>query len=131
MFAEFEKEIYARSEAGQSLTNEDFSNLWLELNKKYYGPEMEVDDLIGLEWARIPHFYYNFYVYKYVTGFAAATCLAQNVLAGDEEATKRYLQFLKSGGSDYPQHPEDCRRDMTEPKPLVTTLKYSQNCWLS
>ncbi|HPZ21789.1 MAG TPA: oligoendopeptidase F [Bacillota bacterium] len=124
LFAEFEKEIYARSEAGQSLTNEDFSNLWLELNKKYYGPEMEVDDLIGLEWARIPHFYYNFYVYKYVTGFAAATCLAQNVLAGDEEATKRYLQFLKSGGSDYPLNIlKTAGVDMTEPKPLVTTLE--------
>lgn len=124
LFAEFEKEIYARSEAGQSLTNEDFSSLWLELNKKYYGPEMEVDDLIGLEWARIPHFYYNFYVYKYVTGFAAATCLAQNVLAGDEEATKRYLQFLKSGGSDYPLNIlKTAGVDMTEPKPLVTTLE--------
>lgn len=124
LFAEFEKEIYARSEAGQSMTNEDFSSLWLELNKKYYGPEMEVDDLIGMEWARIPHFYYNFYVYKYVTGFAAATCLAQNVLAGDEEATRRYLQFLKSGGSDYPLNIlRTAGVDMTEPKPLVTTLE--------
>jgi oligoendopeptidase F len=124
LFAEFEKEIYARSEAGRPMTNEDFSALWLELNKKYYGPEMEVDDLIGMEWARIPHFYYNFYVYKYVTGFAAATCLAQNVLAGDQEATGRYLQFLKSGGSDYPLNIlKAAGVDMTEPKPLVTTLQ--------
>ncbi len=124
LFAEFEKKIYARSEAGQSMTNEDFSALWLELNKKYYGPEMEVDDLIGLEWARIPHFYYNFYVYKYVTGFAAATSLAQNVVAGDQEATSRYLQFLKSGGSDYPLNIlKTAGVDMTQPQPLITTLE--------
>ena len=123
LFAEFEREIYARSELGKPMTNEDYSSLWLQLNKKYYGPDIIVDDLIGIEWARIPHFYYNFYVYKYVTGFAAATCLAQNVLAGDKEATSRYLEFLKSGGSDYPLN--ILRRagvDMEEPKPLVTTL---------
>lgn len=123
LFAEFEREIYARSEAGKPMTNEDYSALWLELNKKYYGPEIQVDELIGSEWARIPHFYYNFYVYKYVTGFAAATCLAQNVLAGDKEATGRYLEFLKSGGADYPL--SILRRagvDMEKPEPLVTTL---------
>lgn len=124
LFAEFEKEIYARTEAGRPLTNEDFSALWRELNQKYYGPEMEVDELIGMEWARIPHFYYNFYVYKYVTGFAAATCLAQKVLAGDAEATGRYLEFLKSGGSDYPLNIlKRAGVDMTTPEPLVTTLE--------
>lgn len=123
LFAEFEKEIYARTEAGNPLTNEDYCALWLELNKKYYGPEMEVDDLIGMEWARIPHFYYNFYVYKYVTGFAAATCLAQKVLAGDEETIGRYLDFLKSGGADYPLNTlNKAGVDMTEPKPLEVTL---------
>lgn len=123
LFAEFEKEIYARTEAGRPLTNEDYSELWTQLNKKYYGPEMEVDDLIGMEWARIPHFYYNFYVYKYVTGFAAATCLAQKVLTGDGEATGRYLNFLKSGGSDYPLNTlKKAGVDMTTPEPLVTTL---------
>lgn len=124
LFAEFEKEIYARTEAGRPLTNEDFSALWLELNRKYYGPDIKIDELIGIEWARIPHFYYNFYVYKYVTGFAAATCLAQNVLAGDQEATARYLQFLKSGGVDYPLNIlEAAGVDMTEPQPLVATLQ--------
>ncbi len=123
LFAEFEKDIYARTEAGQPLTNEDYSALWLELNKKYYGPEMVVDDFIGMEWARIPHFYYNFYVYKYVTGFAAATCLAQKVLAGDAGTTGRYLEFLKSGGSDYPLNTlNKTGVDMTTPEPLVTTL---------
>jgi oligoendopeptidase F len=123
LFAEFEKDIYARTEAGKPMTHEDYNALWLELNKKYYGPEMAVDDLIGLEWARIPHFYYDFYVYKYVTGFAAATCLAQNVLAGDEEATGRYLEFLQSGGRDYPLNIlKAAGVDMTEPKPLVATL---------
>lgn len=124
LFAEFEKEIYARTEAGKPLTNEDYSALWLELNKKYYGPEMQVDDLIGMEWARIPHFYYNFYVYKYVTGFAAATCLAQKVMAGDGEATGRYLEFLKSGGSDYPLSTlNKAGVDMTKPEPLLITLE--------
>ena len=123
LFAEFEKEIYARTEAGEAMTNEDFSALWLELNRKYYGPGIEIDNLIGMEWARIPHFYYNFYVYKYVTGFAAATCLAQNVLAGDKQATDRYLHFLKSGGSDYPLNILAAAGvDMTVPQPLVTTL---------
>lgn len=124
MFAEFEKEIYARTEAGSPLTNQDYSTLWRELNQKYYGPEMEVDEFIGMEWARIPHFYYNFYVYKYVTGFAAATSLAQNVLAGDEQATSRYLDFLKSGGSDYPLETLiKAGVDMNEPKPLEATLE--------
>lgn len=124
MFAEFEKEIYARTEAGRPLTNEDYSALWRELNMKYYGPEMEVDDFIGMEWARIPHFYYNFYVYKYATGFAAATCLAQRVLAGDKEATQSYLEFLKSGGSDYPLNIlKKAGVDMTVPEPMVTTLE--------
>lgn len=121
MFAEFEREIYARTEAGQPLTNEDFSRLWRELNQKYYGPEMQVDELIGMEWARIPHFYYDFYVYKYVTGFAAATCLAQRVLAGQEVGS--YLEFLKSGGSDYPlQTLKKAGVDMTTAEPLETTL---------
>lgn len=121
MFAEFEREIYARTEAGQPLTNEDFSRLWRELNQKYYGPEMQVDELIGMEWARIPHFYYDFYVYKYVTGFAAATCLAQRVLAGQE--VDSYLEFLKSGGSDYPlQTLKKAGVDMTTAEPLETTL---------
>ena len=123
MFAEFEREIYRRTEAGNPLTNEDYSSLWLELNKKFYGPEMEMDELIGMEWARIPHFYYNFYVYKYVTGFAAATSLSKKVLEGDSEAVARYLEFLKSGGSDYPL--DTLKRagvDMTEPTPLEETL---------
>jgi|SRR5690554_1338385 len=123
LFAEFEREIYARTEAGKPMTNEDFSKLWLELNKKYYGPEMKMDEHIGLEWARIPHFYYNFYVYKYATGFAAATCLAQGVLAGDQGITQGYLEFLKSGGSDYPLNTlKKAGVDMTEPKPMVITL---------
>lgn len=124
MFAEFEREIYARTEAGRPLTNEDYSTLWRELNQKYYGPEMEVDDFIGMEWARIPHFYFNFYVYKYVTGFAAATCLAEKVLEGDQAATARYLEFLKSGGSDYPLNIlNKAGVNMAEPKPLVITLE--------
>lgn len=123
LFAEFEMEIYARTEAGRPLTNEDFSALWRELNAKYYGPEMEEDALIGMEWARIPHFYYNFYVYKYVTGFAAATCLAQEVLSRDSGAVRRYLEFLRSGGSDYPLNTlMKAGVDMAEPKPLEITL---------
>jgi len=128
LFAEFEKEIYVRTEAGHPLTNEDYCALWLELNKKFYGPEMEVDELIGMEWARIPHFYYDFYVYKYVTGFAAATSLAGNVLAGDQEAIGKYIDFLKSGGSEYPLNTlKRAGVDMAEPKPLVATLEVFAN----
>lgn len=102
MFAEFEKVTHAKIEAEEPLTAEEFTNIYFELNEKYYGKSAVVDELIGLEWARIPHFYSNFYVYKYATGFSAASALSKQILTGEESAKERYLNFLKSGGSDYP-----------------------------
>ncbi len=102
MFAEFEMLIHQRAEQGDALTAVELNKIYRELNVKYYGPEMVVDSQIDLEWARIPHFYMNFYVYKYATGFSAAISLAKQILTEGEPAVKRYLRFLKSGGSDYP-----------------------------
>ena len=74
----------------------------MTLNKKYYGESTIVDEQIGLEWARIPHFYSNFYVYKYATGFSAASALSRKILTEGQVAVDKYIEFLKSGGSDYP-----------------------------
>lgn len=102
MFAEFEKKTHALVEQGEALTAERFSTLYRELNALYYGQEVVLDAEISWEWARIPHFYNAFYVYKYATGFSAATALAHGILEQGEPAVKRYLNFLSSGGSDYP-----------------------------
>ncbi|WP_024621650.1 oligoendopeptidase F [Metaclostridioides mangenotii] len=102
MFAEFEKITHAKIEEEEPLTAEEFTNIYYDLNKKYYSKSTVVDELIGLEWARIPHFYSNFYVYKYATGFSAASALSKQILTGEEAAKERYINFLKSGGSDFP-----------------------------
>ena len=102
MFAEFEKITHEKAEGGEPLTSDEFYEIYYNLNKKYYGDSMEVDKQIGLEWARVPHFYNNFYVYKYATGFSAASALSQQILSEGKPAVDRYLEFLKSGGSDYP-----------------------------
>ena len=102
MFAEFEKICHSKVEEGEPLTAEDFINIYYDLNKKYYGESCEVNEEIGLEWARIPHFYSNFYVYKYATGFSAASALSKQILEEGDEAVARYKEFLKSGGSDFP-----------------------------
>ena len=102
MFAEFEKICHEKVESGEPLTAEDFTNIYYDLNKQYYGESCEVNEDIGLEWARIPHFYSNFYVYKYATGFSAASALSKQILEEGEGAVARYKEFLKSGGSDFP-----------------------------
>lgn len=101
MFAEFEMETNAAAEAGEGLTADGLSELYLSLNKKYYGPDMESDPEIALEWARIPHFYYDFYVYQYATGFSAAVALARGILREGVPAVERYKKFL-SGGCSLP-----------------------------
>ncbi len=101
MFAEFEMIVHARSEAGESLTPQDLSQIYYDLNVKYHGEGMTVDQDIEMEWARIPHFYNSFYVYKYATGFSAATSFSKQILEEGQPAVDRYLGFLKSGGSDY------------------------------
>jgi oligoendopeptidase F len=102
MFAEFELKIHELAQAKEPLTPGTFKKLYEELNRKYYGPELTIDPLLSVEWARIPHFYYNFYVYQYATGLSAALYLSNRLLNGGPKEQKAYLQFLKSGGSRYP-----------------------------
>lgn len=101
-FAEFEHYIHEQDAAGQPLTAEFLSQYYLALNKKYYGKAVISDPEIADEWSRIPHFYYNYYVYQYATGFAAANTLAQRVTSGDTAKRDAYLNYLKAGSSDYP-----------------------------
>lgn len=125
MFAEFEKITHERVEAGDALTPENLGELYLELNKKYHGPEVEMDDNICAEWARIPHFYSAFYVYKYATGFSAATAIKQSILEEGQPAVDRYLDFLKSGSSDYPINLlKKAGVDLTTPEPVEKALTY-------
>ncbi len=101
-FAEFEMRTNAMVEAGENLNAENLCALYLELNQKYYGPDMISDKEISYEWARIPHFYYNFYVYQYATGFTSAVAIAHNILKEGAPAVERYKKFLSGGCSDAP-----------------------------
>ncbi|MFE9274138.1 oligoendopeptidase F [Paenibacillus glucanolyticus] len=119
MFAEFEKIVHERAESGESLTPQDLSDIYYELNVKYHGKGMQVDKEIGMEWARIPHFYNSFYVYKYATGFSAATSFSKQILEEGQPAVDRYLGFLKSGGSDYSINIlKKAGVDMSSPEPI-------------
>ncbi|MFZ5652346.1 MAG: oligoendopeptidase F [Bacillota bacterium] len=123
MFAEFEKIIHARAEAGEALTPVYLCGEYRRLNKDYYGPDMIVDDDIELEWARIPHFYTAFYVYKYATGFSAAAALTRRILEEGRPAVSSYLDFLKKGDSDYPLNLlKTAGVDMTTPLPVRDAL---------
>ena len=123
MFAEFEKIIHAKTEAGEALTADSLSEIYLDLNKKYYGSEVVMDDEIALEWSRIPHFYSSFYVYKYATGFSAAASLSKQILEEGKPAVDRYIEFLKSGGSDYPiELLKKAGVDLSTPKPVQDAL---------
>jgi len=122
-FAEFELEIHRMAEAGEPLTADNLCRLYKRLNEDYYGAEVVVDDPIELEWARVPHFYSPFYVYKYATGLSAATALCGQILEEGEPAVARYVEFLKAGSSDYPL--ELLRRagvDLRTPQPVLATL---------
>ncbi len=127
MFAEFELEMHRRVEAGESLTGESLSEIYLDLLRTYHGHDlgvMEIDELYGIEWAFIPHFYRGFYVYQYATGMVASTALAEQVLAGEPGARERYLEFLSSGGSDSPI--ELLKRagvDLTSSEPFDTAIR--------
>lgn len=123
-FAEFEKIIHERAENGEALTADVLCDIYLDLNKQYYGPSMVVDEPIAMEWARIPHFYSNFYVYKYATGFSAAQAIARHILTEGESAVDRYLSFLKSGGSDTPINLlKKSGVDMTQPEPVREAMQ--------
>ena len=125
MFAEFEHLIHQKAQNNEALTAESLTNDYYELNKKYYGTEdIIVDEEIGLEWSRIPHFYYNYYVYQYATGFSAAAALSKGILTEGDPAVERYIGFLKAGSSDYPiEVLKKAGVDMTSKKPVEDALK--------
>ncbi|MDX8362553.1 oligoendopeptidase F [Cytobacillus sp. IB215316] len=102
MFAEYEHLIHQKAQAGEALTAELLTTTYYDLNKKYFGNDLVIDEEIGLEWSRIPHFYYNYYVFQYATGFSAATALSKQILDEGQPAVDRYMDFLKAGSSDYP-----------------------------
>ena len=101
-FAEFEHFMHTEDEKGVPLTSEYLSDSYGKLNSKYYGPAVEEDPEIKFEWSRIPHFYYNYYVFQYSTGFSAASALAKRILSQEPDALENYLAYLKAGNSDYP-----------------------------
>lgn len=126
-FAEFEWRIHQKVERGEALTGDALNELYHEINKRYYGHDKAiciVDDEIQSEWANIPHFFYNFYVYQYATSFTASAAISELILAGDSTATKRYLELLSSGGSDYPINLlKKAGVDMTTSVPFELTMK--------
>ncbi len=124
MFAEFEKIVHQKAEAEQPLTLEVLNEIYRQLNQDYFGERMSIDSQIDLEWARIPHFYSAFYVYKYATGFSAATAISQRILQGEKGALEAYLSFLQSGGSDYPLNLlKKAGVDLSTPQPIQEALQ--------
>lgn len=123
MFAEFEMIMHKKEMDGIPLTEKEISDTYYNLNKLYYGDGVISDDLIRYEWSRIPHFYTSFYVYKYSTGLSSALSIASKVIKGDTETRDKYLEFLKSGGNDYPlEILKKVGVDMTTPKPTLDAL---------
>ncbi len=126
-FAEFELRAHEMAEKGEALTGEALDKLYLDITRKYYGHDKGVsvvDDYIAHEWAFIPHFYRNFYVFQYATSFTASAALSERVLGGDKTATQTYLMFLSAGGSKYPiQLLRDAGVDMTTSEPLQLTMQ--------
>ncbi len=127
MFAEFELDIHERAERGEALTGDRLNDLYLGLLRRYHGHDagtVRIDDRFAVEWAAIPHFYYNFYVYQYSTGIVAATALAAAVQADKPGARARYLEFLRSGGSDYSlQLLRGAGVDLEQPEPYAATFE--------
>jgi len=126
-FAEFEARIHALAEQGQPLTGDTLDKEYLAITRRYYGHDSGVsvvDDSVAHEWAVIPHFYYNYYVYQYATSFTASVALSEKVMAGDQKATEAYLSFLSAGGSDYPiELLKKAGVDMTTPEPMRLTVQ--------
>lgn len=128
LFAEFERTVYQAVEEGKSVTADYLGEVWLSLNRTYYGKDIVPDDRIRYEWARIPHFYTHFYVYQYATGYSAATALAAGLQSDPQEARRKYLAFLAGGGSDYSLTLlQNAGVDMSTPRPIAVTLeKFAQ-----
>ena len=124
MFAEFEALVYDKTEKGMALNSGDLCALYKDIYQKYWGPEMVIDKEEEFTWARVPHFYYNFYVYQYATGFAASEVLAQKVLKEGQPAVEKYLNFLRSGSSDYSINIlAGAGVDMNSPDPILAVTK--------
>ncbi|OHB73991.1 MAG: oligoendopeptidase F [Planctomycetes bacterium RBG_16_55_9] len=125
-FAEFELRIHEKAERGEPLTGDVLTTLYGDILKKYYGHDKgvcHIDDLYAVEWAYIPHFYYNFYVYQYSTSFTASTALAEKVLGKEPGAVEKYITFISAGGSDYPiEVLKKAGVDMTGPEPFAKTM---------
>ena len=130
-FAEFELAIHDKAEKGEPLTGDSLNKIYGDILRKYYGADKgvcQIDDLYSVEWAYIPHFYYNFYVYQYATSFAASTDLSQKVLAKEDGALKKYIEFLSAGGSDYPiELLKKAGVDMTTSEPFDKTIAAMNN----
>ena len=128
MFAEFEKIAHGKSEAGEPLTAEVLCDIYYELNKKYFGEGVVVDEAIALEWSRIPHFYTPFYVYQYSTGFSAAIAISSKILKGEPGIVEKYKKFLSGGSSlDCIDLLKICDVDMTTKEPVEEALKVFEN----
>ena len=118
MFAEFELAIHETVEKGEALSGESMNAIYLNLLKKYHGPKVEIDPVVACEWAYVPHFYYDFYVYQYATSIAASAYFAEQVTTGGAKARENYLNVLRAGGSDYPVEVlKKAGLDMTTPAP--------------
>jgi oligoendopeptidase F len=124
MFAEFEKLTHEAAESGEALTADSLSAMYYDLNKLYHGPGVVSDDIVKIEWARIPHFYSSFYVFQYATGISAATALSRQIINEGKPAVDRYLRFLSSGSSRYSiDLLRDAGVDMTSPAPVEQALQ--------
>ena len=124
MFAEYEKILHEYEASSGSITAEWCSQKYSDLIRYYYGENVIIDNEIKLEWARIPHFYYNYYVYQYATGFAAAIAFSRMILADGNKATEKYLEFLSKGSSDYPiDILKKSGIDMTKVNPISEAIK--------
>jgi oligoendopeptidase F len=128
MFSEFEQRIHEMAEARKPLTADTMSSAYHDIMTKYYGPDYEHFDLVDNYWIRIPHFYYNFYVYKYATSYCAASNIARRIMDGEPGAVDAYLTFLKSGSSKYPvELLQLAGVDMTTPRPIEDAMKIFEN----
>ncbi len=128
MFAEFERDAHAMAERGEAITTASMNTLYKNLIKDYFGEDLVIDDEVQYEWARIPHFYRPFYVYKYATSYCAAVALSEAILNNEDGAVKKYLEFLSMGGSAYPlDELKHAGVDFSTPEPVSRALtKFSQ-----
>jgi len=128
MFSEFEQRIHEMAEQGIPLTADSLGREYGQIMRKYYGPDYTHDDLVDNYWIRIPHFYYNFYVYKYSTSYCAAANIARRITAGEPGAVEAYLKFLSSGSSKYPiDLLKAAGVDMTSPEPIEDAMKHFEH----